>query len=50
MKNIDNESQWCPFRPDAADLERIGEDVAEIPEIRQKLLANQKSALNSHTS
>jgi hypothetical protein len=35
-----------PFSPDAADLERIGEDVAEIPEIQQKLLANQKSALN----
>ena len=40
MKNKGNESQWCPFRPDAADLERIGEDVAEIPDIQQKLLAN----------
>jgi hypothetical protein len=36
----ENESQWCPFRPGAADLEAIGKDVAEIPDIQQKLLAN----------
>ena len=43
---MDNKSQWCPFRPNVADLERIGEDAAEIPEIQQKLIANQKAALN----
>ena len=39
MKNTGNESQWCPFRPSAADLEAIGKDVAEIPDIQRKLLA-----------
>ena len=28
------------FRPSAADLERIGKDVAEISDIQRKLLAN----------
>jgi hypothetical protein len=40
LKSTVNESQWCPFRPSAADLERIGKDVAEIPDIQRKLLAN----------
>ena len=38
--NSEDESQWCPFRPSAADLEAIGKDVAEIPDIQRKLLAN----------
>ena len=38
--NSENERQWCPFRPSAADLEAIGKDVAEIPDIQRKLLAN----------
>lgn len=37
--NPENESQWCPFRPSAADLERIDQDVAEILDIQRKLLA-----------
>ncbi len=37
--NSDNENNWCPFRPSAADLEAIGKDVAEIPDIQQKILA-----------
>jgi hypothetical protein len=40
LKNTANESQWCPFRPNATGLERIANDVAEIPDIQQKLLAN----------
>jgi hypothetical protein len=40
LKNTANESQWCPFRPNAADLERIAKDVAEIPDIQRKFLAN----------
>jgi hypothetical protein len=47
---MDNDSQWWPFRPNVVDLEKIGEDVAEIPETQQKLLANQKGALKQHTS
>jgi len=43
LKNPDNESQWCPFRPNAGDLQRIGKDVAEIPDIQQNLLANDKN-------
>lgn len=35
---MSNENQWCPFRPDAADLERINKDVQEIPNIQQRLL------------
>jgi hypothetical protein len=38
--NAENERQWCPFRPSAADLEAIGKDVAKIPDIQRKLLAN----------
>ncbi len=38
--NSEDESQWCPFRPSAADLEAIGKDMAEIPDIQRKLLAN----------
>jgi hypothetical protein len=37
-----NDNQWCPFRPTVADLEAIGEDVAEIPEIQRKTLARNK--------
>ena len=40
---MDNESQWCPFRPDATDLERIGKNVAEISNIQGQLLANDKN-------
>jgi hypothetical protein len=40
LKNTGSENQWCPFRPSAADLERVGQDVAEIPHIQRKLLAN----------
>jgi len=40
LKNTGGENQWCPFRPSAADLESIGKDVAEIPDIQRKLLAN----------
>ncbi len=38
--NSDNENNWCPFRPSADDLKAIGEDVAEIPDIQQRILAN----------
>lgn len=38
--NSEDESHWCPFRPSAAELEVIGRDVAEIPDIQRKLLAN----------
>jgi hypothetical protein len=40
LKNTANESQWCPFRPNAVDLEKIAKDVAEIPNIQRKFLAN----------
>ena len=39
MKNTGNKNQWCPLRPTAADLEAIGKDVAEIPDIQRRLLA-----------
>ncbi len=38
--NSDYENNWCPFRPSAADLEAIGKDVAEIPDIQRRILAN----------
>ena len=36
--NLENETQWCPFRPNAADLEAISKDVGEIPDIQRRLL------------
>jgi hypothetical protein len=40
LKNTASENEWCPFRPSGAELAAIGKDVAEIPDIQQKLLAN----------
>jgi len=40
LKSTVTKRQWCPFRPNAADLERIGKDVAKISDIQRKLLAN----------
>jgi hypothetical protein len=40
LKNIGAENQWCPFRLSPADLEAIGNDVADIPDIQRKILAN----------
>ena len=38
MKDVSDENQWCPFRPNAADLARIKKDVGEIPDIQRELL------------
>jgi hypothetical protein len=37
-----NDRPWQPFRPTAADLERIAKDVGEIHDIQQKACANNK--------
>lgn len=31
---------WTPFRPDAADLQRIAAEVAALPQIQDRLVAN----------
>ncbi len=36
--NKDDTGAWCPYRPAADDLETISRDVAEIPDIQQRLL------------
>lgn len=33
-------SDWAPFRPDRADLQRIGGEVAAIPQIQDRLVAS----------
>ena len=32
---MDNESQWCPFRPDAADLKRLEKTWRRFPKFRK---------------
>ena len=36
------QQDWVPYRPNAADLKRIAEDVAEVRDIQQTLLAKHK--------
>jgi hypothetical protein len=42
MPNEDTE-RWCPLRARAEDRQRIAADVAEIPAIQQKALAENAS-------